>query len=655
MALDDLDKKKFVPFVVEHNGSLKIELIDNLFSSAPDPEFAISLFKNKKLIIHSGYQKNRNFYIKQVCFDSIMVSLKNGLGSVLAETFYDYHVCKNPSKFKLNSDIKYFPQDFPIDHSINFVGDDRLNVSTFKYGELLSLDIKEDFDWKFEFDKNLHSNRMWLCALDFIGRLLSYYEYSSDPRAILFARHFLNSFIEFSNTSNNKEFISGIPSQDHSTTVRLNVMVKYLSIAWKVLPTTERDKVLNEIIYWADWLYAPDYFHETNHGTMSSIALMVTSCFFTDSEELKVKYLNRATERLYLIANKSLCPDGLSYENTIGYHNYNIQLYKKSTEFAKLHDLWNESLGQLQSLIEKAEIALRFALRQDNTIPPIGDSPVYNTNYESINESKCFKQSGFAIIKDDVRYLSVQCGSRSEHHKQMDDSSITYRLGGKDIIIDAGSYTYDRQTGLGRFVESACGHSGIFPRSFDNKRRREVIRQRKGIYGEIRGLHHGVGISYLECAYYTGDHQFFAERIVYSTDDEDLIVVDSATLASADSTNNIVARYNIGPEYYVTEHGNAAFKLKSENSNLNVYVLSGNRAELFHGYESDGHFKGWHSVDFGVIKKNFTIELISDESVAVFLVVFTKKDIVSFRESISKYANLFPAALNSALYHKEIF
>ena len=648
-AWNEVDNKNFLPYVLDENGYIKIEVFDDTFSPAPDPEFSIYLFKNRELVFEGSYQYSRMFDVGNIVFDSIRVFIKDSFGVVSAKSFYEYNIHKPERVSECSSELIYFPQDFPKKSFIEFIDEYKLNIPVSNHGEMLSLDTRADFDWKLEFDTNLNNNRMWLYSLDFIGRLLSYYEYSNDHRALLFSRHFLNSFIRFSRESGNKEFISGIPSRDHSTTFRLNAILKYLSIAGRMIPKFERDIIVSEVIYWADWLYSPDYFHETNHGTMSSIALMVVSCFFNNCQELKNKYFKKATNRLSAIANKSLCVDGLCYENTIGYHNFNLNLYKKSIQFSKRHGLWDKDLDVLNDLVKKAEVALSYAIRQDCTIPPIGDSPVYKVNYNSINKSKCFKQSGFAVIKDEDTYLSVQCGSRSEHHKQMDDSSLTYRVSGKDIIIDAGSYTYDRQNGLGRFVESACGHSGIFPRSFDNKRRKEVYYEKKGIYGEIRGLYEFDSLSLIDCAYHTGDQSFFAERKVFSTIEQDLIITDTACLTDINSTDQIVSRYNIGSDFKVICKSNGSFSLEDGESILNMFLLCNSSSDLFFSHDEGGKFKGWHSVDFGVIKKNFTIELISSKRVAEFLVVFTKKDLCSFRQSVSKYRNLFPASLNFVL------
>ncbi|WP_447830431.1 hypothetical protein [Aeromonas salmonicida] len=80
LAWNDFDKKKFVPFVVENNGSLDIELVDKSSSSAPDPELAICLYKDKNIVVQSSYQRSRKFDIDYVDFDSIKILLKDGFG-----------------------------------------------------------------------------------------------------------------------------------------------------------------------------------------------------------------------------------------------------------------------------------------------------------------------------------------------------------------------------------------------------------------------------------------------------------------------------------------------------------------------------------------------------------------------------------------------
>ncbi|MEH8140128.1 hypothetical protein Q7I15_05660 [Aeromonas veronii] len=95
ISWNDFDKQKFFPFVVKIERSLKIELIDSLFSSAPDPEFAICLYRNNNLVFQSDYQEDRTFYVGYVDFDSMKVFLKDGFGSILEQSFNEIHIYKH--------------------------------------------------------------------------------------------------------------------------------------------------------------------------------------------------------------------------------------------------------------------------------------------------------------------------------------------------------------------------------------------------------------------------------------------------------------------------------------------------------------------------------------------------------------------------------
>ncbi len=517
------------------------------------------------------------------------------------------------------------PQDFDpiINQDLNETG--FLYIPLAKYCEKIELRELTQLDWRRKFKNNNNSNVMWLLSLNFAGCLLSTFEANRKPIFLSMATQSIESFLQFVATSENRLYVESIPSGDHSTATRAKVLIKYLQIThhsnaeYKDL----RFKIFCELYRCLEWLSSDDNFYENNHGLMCNIALAAASHCFSLSSDLRKKYYYISTSRTLKLANKAFCKDGLCDENTIGYHNYNLNLYQIFCNLLDTEELTSREFSNLRNIIDRAEIALRHCVHQDNSVPPIGDSPVYLLKKSSINQSKFFPDSGFAVIKNDDFYLSLQCGSRAETHKQMDDSSITLRYKGVDILIDAGSYSYDREAGFGRYVESATGHTGIYPVAFDHQRRREIIKTFGRILGSIDHFCETDSGFEVKCHYTTEDGTVSATRtIIVCWPDEiwinDIIKIDK-TSSSRVFSEAKVQRFLFGPNIMISQCDPGVFTLQGGGISGSLFSLSSVGGRLIFG-QTEPDIRGWHSIKFGEILENSCLEFISTDPVASFTV-----------------------------------
>lgn len=523
----------------------------------------------------------------------------------------------------LQQSLQFFPQDFLPFNDLQVTASGAVSVPLAAYAETIVLAENLPIDWRMKFSTNHNSNTMWLLSLDFVGRLLSTFQSKKTSSSFSLARHCLKSFLEFSSSKENREHIRGIPSRDHATATRVKVLTKYLLVA-KDNPESTLEfnrSIFEELHYWMEWLCEPEHFHLTNHGLMSSIALITASHIFNPASDLRKKYEELGFSRVLLLARTAFDRNGLCYENTIGYHNYNIGLYKIILRFATVQEIQGSKIPEIRRIIDLAETALRYCIRQDSTIPPIGDSPVYLINSASINEPKCFPESGFAVIKNDDLYLSLQCGSRTEFHKQMDDSSITLRYKGQDLIIDAGSYSYDRAAGFGRYVESATGHSGIFPLKFDNLRRKDVQHQFGNIIGGITRFEQSPDKIIVHCHYQTSSGKLIARRHILVRWPDEIAIVDQISTPEESGIDQKVQRFLFAPGVKLTAQGEASYTIHTGDLSASLFILHSDHRRQFQG-QTDPDIRGWHSVNFGEILPNQVLESVSDSTTARFAVIF---------------------------------
>ena len=340
-------------------------------------------------------------------------------------------------------------------------------------GFRLPLGLDFSIDWRFSFSENVQSNVLWLYSLDYVGTLFSAYESVNQEKYLIAAVGIVQSFLDFVDESDENRLLiltlrRGGSSQDHAVATRTNVFVKILHILGGL------DKYHNLAFRVARCLHTHGLFlmddgnyAQSNHGIMSDLALAQLGAALGIASVQGTQFLNKAIFRLISAIHRTFDRDGFANENTVGYHRFNMVLYGEAVMWFSKWQVDERFASEARPILQRAETALRFAVWPDGSIPPIGDSPVYSKVTRSINKSCLFSESHFGVIKSDDLYVSFVCGWRSKGHKQVDDTSLTIRYLNTDIVIDAGSYSYDRKDPLRQCLESSFGHSGIFLTAMD--------------------------------------------------------------------------------------------------------------------------------------------------------------------------------------------
>lgn len=623
----------------------KINCLILLNERLENAQFAYYIFRNNERIHTSRYSPNPsfNFDTKEVTGnyqvagflriekEPVEFEKSNQISVISSKSNHNELPPKNLQDFTIESNYSFsqpftqIPQDFYPLRNQNFNENGFLRLSLAKYCEEIELGAFTRIDWRRKFKSNNNSNVMWLLSLNFVGCLLSTFEVNRKPIFLSMATQSIESFLQFVTIPENRLYVESIPSGDHSTATRVKVLIKYLQVTHKskIEHQDIRFQVCRELYRCLEWLSSEENFQENNHGLMCNIALATASQYYSSHSDLRKKYYSISTSRTLKLAAKAFCEDGLCNENTIGYHNYNLQLYQVFFNLLDAKELTSPEFSNLRNIIDRAEIALRHCVRQDSSVPPIGDSPVYLLNESSINHSKFFPDSGFAVVKNDDFYLSLQCGSRAETHKQMDDSSITLRYKGVDILIDAGSYSYDREAGFGRYVDSATGHTGIYPVAFDHQRRTEIIKTFGRILGSIDSFCESDSGFEIKCHYTTEDGTVSATRtIIVCWPDEiwinDIINIDN-TSSSRTFSEAKVQRFLFGPNIMISQCEPGVFTLHGGGISGSLFSLSSVGSRLIFG-QTEPDIRGWHSIKFGEILENPCLEFISTDPVATFTV-----------------------------------
>jgi hypothetical protein len=486
---------------------------------------------------------------------------------------------------------------------------DRVALPLFT-GEMMEVSLSEGVQWDRTFLTQPNSSVMFLFSLDTIGKLLSTFQVRHDVGALRFAIIALKSFLEYSRNPDNLSVIGGILSSDHSAATRVRVLIKFLQVMRGRQDAADAllMRVCDCLKYWSDWLSAANNYKANNHGLMGSIALFHSAIQFGTAPYSKA-YLDVATRRIIELGKSSFDRDGLCNENSIGYHNFNMKCYLGLAEFCKHYGLSEALVNFLEDLTFRATKALEFCVWQDGSIPPLGDSPVYQFNIASRNEPRCFYESGFAVVKNDDLYLSIICGAPSEIHKQVDDSSITLRFKGRDILVDGGSYLYDRTDPYRRCVESSLGHSGLFLKEFDGLLRAEFLRKFGPASGKIESFEESADGVRIRCRYSVRDGLAVFVRNIFVRWPDEIAIVDSVEFSEASFNPAPVQRFLFGPTFDVRFDGRDKLILASNEFSCTLFQLLECDGALYRG-EGANPVRGWCSYKFKEILPTYGVDFM---------------------------------------------
>ncbi|WP_321819963.1 MULTISPECIES: heparinase II/III domain-containing protein [unclassified Burkholderia] len=458
------------------------------------------------------------------------------------------------------------------------------------------------FPWNHTFA--LNADRMWYYSLAYVGRLLATWAQRKDADARKLAIELISSFMDFTAIAENRLAIGRIPSADHSASERLKVLLTCHQVLEEVGASTRlRVRLLREIHRWAEWLADDRNLGVGNHKLMGATSLIYVCALLADGEGRG--YLEIATDRILSLAAQSFDKDGLCNENTIGYHNFNLSLYRKLRAILANLQIAGDLRDGIDALIGTASNALELCVLPDGKIPPIGDSPRYDLGLQSRDGAFCFSESGFAVVKRDGLYFSLVCGGRTEWHKQMDDSSIYLQYNGVDVVVDAGSYSYDQGDPYSRCITSTTGHSAIVPAALDGLPRHEVQSKFGPVSGRIEQFEESDDGVRIACAYTVPGYDATLNRYVFVGRSDEVVVVDTF---DAPDTADVVQRFLLGPEIDV-ESDDECIHLSAQKF-AGTLIHRGANADIYRG-QGDDKIRGWTAFEFGKVVPTTGVDLRS--------------------------------------------
>jgi hypothetical protein len=502
----------------------------------------------------------------------------------------------------LTRKIAAFRTDWPQWHEAPNIEEDQIDCIKFLDGTVIKPDEQGRYDWE---NACADINPWMLFSLTHVGRLFSRFEESSDPATLAAALKILSDFMFFVEREENYAAMArnrGWSSFDHSTSIRANVYCKALQVLGNSDDHRElKQKIVGHLWDSADFFCDPKNIYASNHGIMCCVTLAQIANQFANAGYLAERFLQASAESMLRLVRKSLDSDGFSDENTIGYHLFVLQLITDYVEYFKANDLKAMQLDELERAIRKARQALAFCVRQDGSVPTIGDSPVYRTKVDSVNHSKWFKESGLLIIKDDHLYLSLVCGARSDNHKQCDDSSITLTYRGEDLLIDGGSYCYDRRNPHRAYLESFRGHTSFYAEHYGTHGARNYVR---GLIksAKITSFSETYDGSQVTAEYVAeiGGYSTRCVRRIWKLPNDEFIVVDEGLAEAGPQSQIFTQSFLLAPALKLVQEDDACWAFEGERYGVALTHYSLSEVGVRMG-EMDPRPAGWCSMDWGKV------------------------------------------------------
>ncbi|MGZ4954020.1 MAG: serine acetyltransferase [Methylobacter sp.] len=468
-----------------------------------------------------------------------------------------------------------------------------------------------EVSWHQTFENQSATNTLFFYSLQWIGNWLALYEANGDRRFYDRSTAVLNSYYAFLHEDSNETMVMGIRASDHSVSIRIRVLVKYLQASMRV-EDQDQDRelqrtILQDLLALAEWVYDPINFHESNHGVMGAIALLHVAVQMRHFEILAARYTTCASKRILGMASTAFDRDGLCNENTIGYHRFNTYLYEIARNFTLKYGIAEHLINDLAPIVDNAKTALQLAVWQNGSVPPNGDSPVYENVTTSINRSFWFSESGLLVIKNDDLYLSLVCGSRGWVHKQCDDSALTLRYKNRDLFIDAGHYTHDHQDPYRLALAGQRGHCGIFLEQCDTMLREEFIRDFGPFEARITNFEEDEISARVNCFYTIQNGAYRVDRSIEVFWPDEILIRDHVTACDAMVTT-ARQRFILNPTIQLDTSASLSY-LRGDGIDATLFHLSPSKLDFYQA-ESSPFARGWYSVTFGELLKTSGFDFV---------------------------------------------
>jgi hypothetical protein len=201
----------------------------------------------------------------------------------------------------------------------------------------------------------------------------------------------------------------------------------------------------------------------------------------------------------------------------------------------------------------------------------------------------------------------------------------------RDVLIDGGSYLYDRTNPHRRCVESSLGHSGLSLKEFDGLLRSEFVRKYGPVSGKIERFEESSDGVRVKCVYSVSNgHVLFLRNIFVCWPDE-VAIVDSVEFSEMAVSPETVQRFLFGPTLDVRFDERDKLILASDGFECTLFQLLDCDGVLYRG-EDKNLVRGWCSYKYKEILPTYGVDFVPNALMSRFSTIIKLAKCASLSE-----------------------
>lgn len=352
--------------------------------------------------------------------------------------------------------------------------------------------LSADLSW----NENPSKDRTWafnLHAMGFVERLAEKYRRTHDEKWLSVAEGYVLDWI-----SDNHDVWFWYPSEfswhDHATALRLRAWVAFWQV-WVGSPLATTDKsirIVDAMLAHATRLADPHFYTEShNHGIYQDIALLEFSLQFPQFDSVPA-WRELSMRRLRRQMSDTISKNGVHLEHSPGYHLKVAKLLLEISELCRLNDPAIARQLEIDAAVERMADFLARVLMPNGYLPRLGDTDtesiqsdptvwsmladrserlrgVLAGNLTAGSEVASYPTEGYVIDRttlgpsqSDAAYLIFTAASHEGRgHKHHDDLSFVWFAHGKELLTDAGKYSYNYTDPIRKWAVSSAAHNTV--------------------------------------------------------------------------------------------------------------------------------------------------------------------------------------------------
>ncbi len=376
------------------------------------------------------------------------------------------------------------------------------------------------------------------------------------------------------------------------------------------------EQLILEAIYRHGWWISKRlslYSSLGNHTIAEAVGLIFAAAVFENTNEGRA-WLQTGCELLEGEFDHQILEDGGPAEQSLSYHRFVLDLYWLAIAFLEKNDL-NSTAGFKPRLI-RAESFLRAFEDSNGRLPSIGDCddgyalapyihPRRPTSKIDIDRKTTFSTSGYTVIRDDQTVLTFNHGRLGMpplyNHGHADALSITLSVEDRPILVDPGTYEYNKVPEFRRYfkgtrahntvsidgLDQACQETGfIWSRPYTSKLTRDTAID--GGYA-IQACHNG---------YARRKSPVWHSRTIAFFDEAVILIKDTFT---GGEIHQFSLHYHLAPETECKRQSDW-WLLDNKGARVCICLFEEGSFSLVRGQENP--LLGWYAPSYGVLKKS---------------------------------------------------